>query len=165
MEEVYTCLLYTSKAGPDIQAALDDLTAQGMKALVLDLRFNGGGLVDQAREVASKFIPSGPVVHVKPRNGNVTTFNTVSERVIDIPMVVLVTQYTASASEILSGALQDTGVATIVGMPPFGKGLVQTVERGLKAVFDLLRRDELPRRLTDARLVQMCIRDRCAAAA
>ena len=118
---------FSKKAGPDIQAALDDLTAQGMKALVLDLRFNGGGLVDQAIEVASKFIPSGPVVHVKPRNGNVTTFNTVSERVIDIPMVVLVNQYTASASEILSGALQDTGVATIVGMPTFGKGLVQTL--------------------------------------
>ena len=118
---------FSRKAGSDMQTALNDLMKQGMKALVLDLRYNGGGLVDQAVEIASMFIPSGPVVHVKPRNGDVTTFNTVSERLIDIPMVVLVNQYTASASEILSGALQDTGVATVIGMPTFGKGLVQSL--------------------------------------
>ena len=118
---------FSKQAAHDMMADINYLLDQGMEALILDLRFNGGGLVDQAIELASMFIPAGPVMHVKPRSGNVITYNTVSNRVLDIPMVVIVNEYTASASEILAGALQDTGVATIVGMPSFGKGLVQSI--------------------------------------
>jgi len=118
---------FSEKAGPDIEAELKKLSAEGLRGLILDLRYNGGGLVNQAVQVASKFIPSGPAMHVQGRDGQRRTTHTVGSKLADVPVVVLVNEYTASASEIVAGAMQDTGVATIVGMPTFGKGLVQTL--------------------------------------
>lgn len=118
---------FSQKAGQDIETEVSNLLSQGMKGLILDLRYNGGGLVTQAVEVASKFIPSGAVMHVQGRDGQKKTLYTAGRRITDVPMVVLVNEYTASASEIVSGALQDTKAATVVGVPTFGKGLVQTL--------------------------------------
>ncbi|HOI37977.1 MAG TPA: S41 family peptidase, partial [Bacillota bacterium] len=118
---------FSQKAGQDIETEVTSLLNQGMKGLILDLRYNGGGLVTQAVEVSSKFIPSGAVMHVQGRDGQKKTLYTVGRRITDVPMVVLVNEYTASASEIVSGALQDTKVATVIGVPTFGKGLVQTL--------------------------------------
>jgi carboxyl-terminal processing protease len=118
---------FSQKAGQEIEDEVGRLMDEGMRGLILDLRYNGGGLVTQAVEVASKFIPRGPVMHVRGRDGQKQSLYTVGSRVPQIPLVVLVNEYTASASEIVSGALQDTGSATIVGVPTFGKGLVQTL--------------------------------------
>ncbi|MCR4426591.1 MAG: S41 family peptidase [Firmicutes bacterium] len=118
---------FSQKAGQEMEAEIQRLRTLGMKGLILDLRYNGGGLVSQAVEVASKFIPPGPVMHVQGRDQKKKTLETVGKRVVDFPVVVLVNEYTASASEILAGALQDNRVATVVGTPTFGKGLVQTL--------------------------------------
>lgn len=118
---------FSQRAGQEIEEEVERLAGEGMKGLILDLRYNGGGLVTQAVEVSSKFMPPGPVMHVRGRDGQKKSLYTMGNRVSDIPLVVLVNEYTASASEIVSGALQDTSSATIVGVPTFGKGLVQTL--------------------------------------
>lgn len=105
-----------------------EFKGQGMEGLILDLRYNPGGLLDAAVEVCNLFVEEGPIVHRQNRDGKLLTYYAKSgEKIVDVPTVVLVNQYSASASEIVSGALQDHGVATIMGETTFGKGLVQTV--------------------------------------
>lgn len=105
-----------------------ELKEQGATSLVIDLRNNGGGLLDEAVEIANYFLPRGKVIVTTkgkiPQAGN--TYKTLREPLdLDIPIVVLVNSATASASEILSGSLQDLDRAVIVGNRTFGKGLVQ----------------------------------------
>lgn len=119
--------VFSEHAGADLEKELRKLESQGMKALVLDFRYNGGGLLNQAVEVASKFMPKGPVVHVVDRDGKKRTYYTVGTGYRDIPLVILVNEWTASASEIVAGTLQDLGRAVLVGTETFGKGLVQTI--------------------------------------
>ena len=109
--------------------ALDNLRQRGMGALVLDLRNNPGGLLDQAIRVASAFLPAGQVVLTqKGRNGlNDRTYRSNNPDPDRTPMVILVNEYTASASEIVAGAMQDHDRAMIVGQTSFGKGLVQSI--------------------------------------
>lgn len=100
----------------------------GGKGLILDLRHNGGGLLDISLEVADRFVPAGqPLVHTVDRKGNRTTERATSRLKIGMPVVVLVDEFTASASEIVSGALQDSGVGTLVGVKTFGKGVIQSI--------------------------------------
>jgi carboxyl-terminal processing protease len=113
--------------GDELNAALDRLQKQGARALVLDLRDNGGGYLEAAVAVSSKFIPSGPIVSVESRASNITTLDADDTAITPIPLVVLVNGYTASASEITSGAIQDSSVGTIMGTKTFGKGVVQTI--------------------------------------
>ncbi len=113
--------------GSELDAALDRLQQQGARAIVLDLRDNGGGYLDAAVAVSSKFIPSGPIVSVEQRSSNITTLDADNTAIAPLPLVVLVNGYTASASEITSGAIQDDGVGTIMGTKTFGKGVVQTI--------------------------------------
>ena len=108
------------------QTQLDALMTQGAKALVIDLRDNPGGWVDDAAKVADIFLPQGLVATLEYRDGTTETYNT-KEGAMDIPLVVLVNENSASASEILSGALQDLDRATIVGVKTYGKGVVQYV--------------------------------------
>ena len=106
------------------------LKAQGMKRLVLDLRGNGGGLMNEAVSIVSLFVPKGSVVVTSKgrANGTVQTYKTSTDPVdLEIPIVVLVDSGSASASEIVSGALQDLDRATIVGTRTYGKGLVQSI--------------------------------------
>jgi carboxyl-terminal processing protease len=113
--------------GDELNAALDRLQREGARALVLDLRDNGGGYLEAAIAVSSKFIPSGPIVSVESRASNITTLDADDTAINPLPLVVLVNGYTASASEITSGAIQDSSVGTIIGTKTFGKGVVQTI--------------------------------------
>jgi carboxyl-terminal processing protease len=113
--------------GQELDAALARLQRDGARALVLDLRDNGGGYLDAAVAVSSKFIPSGPIVSVESRASNITTLDADDTAITPLPLAVLVNGYTASASEITSGAIQDSSVGTIIGTKTFGKGVVQTI--------------------------------------
>ena len=114
----------------ELDMAIGDLQEAGMKNLVLDLRNNPGGLLTQATEVVSRFIERGKtVVSVKGRTeyADERELKTIGGKMSDFPMVVMINGGSASASEIVSGALQDYGRALIVGTDSFGKGLVPRV--------------------------------------
>jgi carboxyl-terminal processing protease len=115
----------------DLEKALQTLTKEkgGLKGLVLDLRNNPGGLLDQAVKVADKFVESGLIVYTDGRieNQKFKYFAHKDGTYLGFPMVVLVNAGSASASEIVAGALQDHGRAILLGMPTFGKGSVQTI--------------------------------------
>jgi carboxyl-terminal processing protease len=116
--------------GREVAAALDTLKKQGMEKLLLDLRGNGGGLLDQAIEVADQFLPPGAKIvetRGRTRDSFQEFFGTDDYPELEIPVVVLVSGGTASAAEILAGALQDHDFGLIAGNPTWGKGLVQTV--------------------------------------
>lgn len=116
----------------DLGSALDDLKAKGMKRLILDLRNNPGGPLDQAIKVANRFLPKGSlIVYTRGRvpNSDQDYFATEQSAYTDLPLVVLVNRNSASASEIVSGALQDHDRALVVGETTFGKALVQSVYR------------------------------------
>ena len=113
--------------GSELDRALDRLQQEGARAIVLDLRDNGGGYLEAALDVSSKFIASGPIVSVESRASNVTTYEAENTAIAPVPLAVLVNGHTASASEITSGAIQDSGVGTIIGTKTFGKGVVQEI--------------------------------------
>ena len=122
---------FYEEADVQIGQNLEKLKRQGMKALIFDLRSNPGGILEVSRDVASRFIPSGPVVWLEQKNGQLESMrveNHDSRRDGgQFPLVVLVNGNSASASEIVSGALQDAKVATLIGTRTFGKGLVQKI--------------------------------------
>lgn len=122
-------LEFNEKTTSELSKALDELKQQGARALILDLRGNPGGLLDAAVEVASLFIPKGPVVTVKSRMEGEQVFEAIPSlyKGWKVPMVVLVDNRSASASEIVAGALKDHKVAEVVGEKTFGKASVQTV--------------------------------------
>ncbi len=114
----------------ELDLAIADLKKLGMKHLVLDLRGNPGGLLPQAIEVSSRFIPRGQViVSVKGRTKFMETkdYRATFDKTENLPLVVLINGGTASASEIVAGAVQDYGRGLVVGSTSFGKGLVQKV--------------------------------------
>lgn len=113
--------------GDELTRALDRLQQEGARAIVMDLRDNGGGYLEAALDVSSKFIASGPIVSVESRASNVTTYEAENTAIAPVPLAVLVNGHTASASEITSGAIQDSGVGTIIGTRTFGKGVVQEI--------------------------------------
>jgi C-terminal processing peptidase-3. Serine peptidase. MEROPS family S41A len=119
---------FSGNPSKDFKKAFLDLKKKGATSLVIDLRNNGGGLLDEAVEIANYFLPRGKVIVTtkgKIRQAS-NTYKTLREPLdLDIPIVVLVNSGTASASEILSGSLQDLDRAVIVGNRTFGKGLVQ----------------------------------------
>jgi carboxyl-terminal processing protease len=117
---------FSDTTGSELHTALTDLLAQNPTGLVLDLRNNGGGYLDQAIQVASEFLPDGVVTYEEFGDGTRNTYNVSGNGIAtDIPMVVLVNEWSASASEVVSGALQDHGRAQLVGVTTFGKGTVQ----------------------------------------
>ena len=120
---------FNAKAADDIKKAIEDLTKQGAKGFVLDLRDDPGGLLDQAVDVSSLFIADGVIVRVDERNKPEQVVNATGNKITDAPMVVLINGDSASASEIAAGALQDYGRAMLVGEKSFGKGSVQTIEQ------------------------------------
>jgi len=112
-----------------LQSALEFLNDRGMNSLVLDLRNNPGGFLEQAIHVAETFLPAGQLILTqKGRNGmNDHTYTSRNSDPDRTPLVILVNEYTASASEIVAGAMQDHDRALIVGQTSFGKGLVQSI--------------------------------------
>ncbi|WMI81536.1 S41 family peptidase [Anaerotignum sp. MB30-C6] len=104
--------------------ALKDLQSHGMKGLVVDLRNNPGGLVRAVYRIGDELLPEGLMVYTEDKEGKREEL-VCDDKYLDIPMVVLVNENSASASEIFAGAAKDTGAATLVGAKTFGKGLVQ----------------------------------------
>jgi carboxyl-terminal processing protease len=110
----------------ELKAALTPLVADGMKGLILDLRFNPGGRLDQARDIVNLFIDHGVIVSTKGRNRAEEIFRAKPDGVLPpFPMIVLVNEHSASASEIVSGSLMDNKRALVIGTRTYGKGSVQ----------------------------------------
>ena len=105
--------------------AYNDLKKKGVKSLIIDLRDNPGGLVDSVAKVADDIIPKGIITYTEDKKGKKEYIYS-KDGELDMPLVVLVNGGSASASELLSGAIQDTGKGTIVGENTYGKGVVQT---------------------------------------
>lgn len=123
---------FTETSNREIGAALEQLVAKGMKRLVFDLRDNPGGALDQAISISNRFLPRGDmIVYTRGRVANAAQDYRATARgdYTDLPVVVLVNRNSASASEIVSGALQDHDRALVVGETTFGKALVQSVYR------------------------------------
>ncbi len=124
----YVWIIAFGRATPgEFDAAISRLNDQGAKALVLDLRNDGGGYVNSALDITSRFIANKALVTVEERGQHATTIDAEGNPSINLPVTVLVNQYTASASEITAGALQDDGIASLVGSKTFGKGVMQTL--------------------------------------
>ncbi|EAX46853.1 carboxyl-terminal protease [Thermosinus carboxydivorans Nor1] len=120
--------MFNESTGADLNRKYQELEKEGMKAVILDLRDNPGGLLEESVKVANKFVPKGPVVSVVTRDGRRETHSSNLEAV-KYPVVVLVNGGSASASEIVAGAIQDTGAGILVGTKTYGKGSVQTIMR------------------------------------
>lgn len=119
---------FSGDCSPSFAVHLDNLMNEGARSLIIDLRDNPGGWVDDAQKVADMFLAEGNVASLVYRDGTTELYTTTTDgKENPIPLVVLVNEYSASASEILAGALQDRGRATIVGTQTFGKGVVQYV--------------------------------------
>ena len=114
------------KVEDQLKRAIEELKAQGVKKLIFDLRDNGGGLLDQGCAVASAFLKEGPIVYTRTKNLTRVWCEATGQTLWDGPMVVLVNGNSASASEIVAGALQDYGRAKVIGEKTFGKGVGQT---------------------------------------
>lgn len=106
--------------------ALDSFKEAGVTGMIIDLRNNGGGLLDASVAMADLILPEGTVVSMRDKYDREEAFK-IDAEYYDVPMVVLVNEYTASASEILAGAIRDYGEGTLVGTTTFGKGVVQSV--------------------------------------
>lgn len=120
---------FSAESANEIEAAVEDLLAQGAEKLVLDLRNNGGGLLDAAVDVADHFLDEGPVLYQESRGEDERIYSSTGNTAApDIPLVILIDGGTASSAEILAGALQDRGRGLLVGSSrTFGKGSVQLV--------------------------------------
>ncbi|MEX5286282.1 S41 family peptidase [Selenomonas sputigena] len=117
---------FSEHTASEFKEAYNNLETEGMKGMILDLRENPGGLVTSCVEIANMVVPKGPVVSVVQKDGTKEEYDSKLEKE-KYPIVVLIDGNSASASEILAGALQDTGAATLVGAKSYGKGSVQVV--------------------------------------
>jgi carboxyl-terminal processing protease len=118
---------FDERTGEEFTHAVTVALDRSPRGLIVDLRSNGGGLVESAVRVANEFIPTGPIVFTVDRDGKRAREEANGTARLHLPVVVLVNEFTASASEIVAGALQDDHLATLVGVQTFGKGVVQTV--------------------------------------
>ncbi len=117
---------FASDTGNELKDTLNTMDIKKFKGLILDMRYNHGGELNAAVQVASYFIPEGPVVYIVDKQGNVDT-KMATGTYLGMPMVVLVNEESASAAEIVAGAIKDKGTASLVGVKTFGKGIVQTI--------------------------------------
>lgn len=117
---------FSENTPEEFREAYEKLEGEGMKGLIIDLRENPGGLVTSSVEIASMIVPEGPVVSVVERSGKKEEY-TSDLKEMKYPLVVLIDGNSASAAEILAGAVQDTGAGTLVGTKSYGKGSVQMV--------------------------------------
>ena len=119
---------FGTTSADEVRKALLDGKSKGARAYILDLRDNGGGLLDAAVSISSLFVPQGTIVSTIRRDGERTSEEALGDAIGGLhPLVILVNKYTASASEITSGALQDYHLATLIGTRTFGKGVVQSI--------------------------------------
>ncbi len=107
--------------------ALDDLEKQGQRGLIIDLRNNPGGLLSVVAGIADELLPKGLIVYTEDKNGKRNELSSDEDTKFEKPLVILINENSASASEILAGAVKDSGIGTLVGTTTFGKGLVQRI--------------------------------------
>lgn len=119
---------FNGESDKDLRAAIESLGKKGAKSYILDLRDNPGGLLSQAVAVSSLFIKDGIIVKVEERGKEPESYRATGDVATKLPLVVLVNENSASASEIFGGAIQDYGRAKLVGVKTFGKGSVQTIQ-------------------------------------
>lgn len=120
---------FSRNTARDLQRVMKELERQGLRGMILDLRFNPGGLLDSAVKISDLYVDDGLIVSIRPRAGREAKFSGVHEgSMLDFPMVCLVNGYSASGSEIVSAALQDHKRALIVGERSYGKGSVQNIQ-------------------------------------
>ena len=118
---------FTEVLAEQLKSAYSDLKAQGAKAIIFDLRSNGGGLLSSVVEICDYLLPSGIITYTEDVHGKRTDYRSSASSALNMPAVVLTDAYTASASEIFTAALQDYGAATVIGTQSFGKGIVQVM--------------------------------------
>jgi carboxyl-terminal processing protease len=118
---------FSAKAAEELGENIAKFQQQGVKGYVLDLRNNPGGLVQAGVEIARQWLNEGTIVYTVDRHGAIDSIESTGTALTDAPLVVLVNEGTASASEILAGALQDNGRAKLIGTKTFGKGLIQSL--------------------------------------
>ena len=118
--------IFSEHTDEEFKTLLTKLEGEGLKGLIIDLRQNPGGVFTSCVEIAREIVPAGPIVSVIQRDGSKEVF-TSDLKQTKFPIVVLIDQHSASASEILTGALQDTKAATVVGVKSYGKGSIQNV--------------------------------------
>jgi len=119
---------FTGESANELETALQELMAQGASGLILDLRQNGGGLLDAAVEISDTFLDQGTVLYQISKGEEEKVFESTNGALApELPLVALIDAATASSAEIVAGALQDRGRATLIGETTFGKGSVQLV--------------------------------------
>lgn len=116
---------FTTGGAEEFKNAKAELLKSGAKSLIIDVRDNPGGLVNTAIDIADELIESGDIVHFKQRGKIFETITAKNKTIVKVPIVLLIDEYSASASEILAGALKDNKVATLVGTTTYGKGSAQ----------------------------------------
>lgn len=119
--------VFASNTDEHVGEQLQELQNKGIKALILDLRDNPGGDLDSAVNIANYFIADGPIVYIVNRTGETHSYAMADSQKLGLPLVVLINGGSASASEVLSGAIKDSGVGKLIGEKSFGKGIVQGV--------------------------------------
>lgn len=119
--------MFASNTDEAVTQQLKELQAKGMKGLILDLRDNPGGDLDSAVNIARHFVPKGPIVYTVDRGGDVKIHGSSEGNNLKIPLIVLINGGSASASEVLSGAIKDTKAGILLGEKTFGKGIVQAI--------------------------------------
>jgi len=107
------------------KAALEELKSQGLEGLIIDLRDNPGGRMDVVQEITNELVPAGIITYTEDKYGKREIYESSDEPCLGLPLVVLVNGNSASASEIMAGAVQDRGVGVLVGTTTYGKGIVQ----------------------------------------
>ncbi len=120
---------FESETAAQFEAAVEQLRGQGMKSLVIDLRYNGGGLVESVVQILDNILPGGLLVYTEDKNGKREEYKSDDATKMDYPLAVLINQDSASASEIFAGAIKDFEYGTLIGTTTFGKGIVQTIFR------------------------------------
>ncbi|PKM70274.1 MAG: S41 family peptidase, partial [Firmicutes bacterium HGW-Firmicutes-18] len=117
---------FDQKTDEDFNSALKSLTTKGMTRLIIDLRYNPGGLISSVTEIADVLLGETIITYTETRDGQREYYNS-DKKKVDVPLVILINEGSASASEILAGAVKDTGSGTLVGTKTFGKGIVQRI--------------------------------------
>lgn len=118
---------FETETAHQFEAAVADLEAQGMQGLILDVRYNPGGMVSSVVQILDDILPEGLLVYTEDKAGNRETYSSSGETYMDLPLAVLINEDSASASEILAGAIKDYEYGTLIGTTTFGKGIVQTI--------------------------------------